>query len=170
MDTTLSVGDIEISVMSHPMWNLRTMIAVPNVSWGLLNHEADILVISKSGYASEIEIKRSWEDFLADMKKTEHHVDERVYYFYYCVPASIWGRVMNYLVDNKIPVTGVFVYTDERNAIPILYHAMVTKEGPIVPFERYNGKRKLFLEEILTVARLGCIRYWTLRGVGISKL
>ena len=52
-------------------WGIRNNIIVPNVSWGMLDYEADLLIMNKTGYVTEIEIKRSWSDFLADFKKDE---------------------------------------------------------------------------------------------------
>lgn len=54
---------------------------IPNLSWGLLDYEADFVAISKSGYMTEVEIKRSFEDFKADFSKKHKHDAEQVYYF-----------------------------------------------------------------------------------------
>ena len=43
---------------------IRRNIVIPNVSWGFLNHEADLLVISQKRTLTEIEIKRTWADFM----------------------------------------------------------------------------------------------------------
>ena len=62
-DTKLSVNEIMLLIVGNPVWcNIRTDIVVPNLSWGLLNHEADLAIIRKSGYLTEIEIKRSYQD------------------------------------------------------------------------------------------------------------
>ena len=78
MDTKLTIDEIELAIVNSGIFNKRGDIFVPNVSWGLLNHEADMVVMTKSGYLTEIEIKRSWEDFKADFKKPHEHKDERV--------------------------------------------------------------------------------------------
>ena len=70
---------------------------IPNLSYGLLPYEADFVVISKAGYLTEVEIKRSWQDFKADFKKDHKHDAEQVYYFYYCVPESIVDKVVDFL-------------------------------------------------------------------------
>lgn len=75
MDTKLTIDEIELAIVNSGIFNKRNDIIVPNVSWGLLNHEADMVVMTKSGYLTEIEIKRSWEDFKADFKKPHEHKD-----------------------------------------------------------------------------------------------
>lgn len=70
---------------------------IPNLSWGLLDYEADFVVLSKSGYLTEVEIKRSWEDFKADFNKKHKHDADQVYYFYYCVPEKIYDKVISFI-------------------------------------------------------------------------
>ena len=75
-DTTLSITQVELGLAKY--FDLRKNIIVTNVSWGMLLHEADLLILSKSGYLTEVEIKRSWSDFLADFKKTHTHDDPKI--------------------------------------------------------------------------------------------
>lgn len=152
MDTKLTIDEIELAIVNSGLFNKRNDIIVPNVSWGLLNHEADMVVMTKSGYLTEIEIKRSWEDFKADFKKDHQHDDERVDKLYYCVPLSIKERVADYLTENEIPFTRLLYFSEEGK---IYTHNTGGKF--------YTGGRKLFLEEQLTIARLGCMRVWNLK-------
>ena len=151
MDTSFSVKEIQTMLANSPMFCNQGNIIVPNVSFGLLNHEADLIVISKSGYLSEIEIKRSWSDFKADFKKPHSHQDERVHRFYFAVPASIEERVVGYIRSNKIALDGVIVYFEDKT------HKIIPGSKMGVYF---SGGRKLFIEEMLTAARLGCLRLW----------
>lgn len=150
MDTNLTIEEIEIALYNSGIWNKRRDIMIPNLSWGLLNYEADFVVITKAGYLTEVEIKRSWEDFKADFKKKHNHDDKRVYMFYYCVPKSIVNRVEEYLKEYDFE-TAILTY-DENGIIE-------RKNGWL----SYKGGRKLFIEEQLTVARLGCMRLWNLK-------
>ena len=97
MNTQLSVEQITLALRNSGMWNKRSDIMIPNLSYGLLPYEADFVVISKAGYLTEVEIKRSWQDFKADFKKDHKHDAEQVYYFYYCVPESIVDKVVDFL-------------------------------------------------------------------------
>ncbi len=100
LDTALSIQDIEWALVE---WagGVRTNIAVPNVTTGLFwNYpfEADLLVMSKAGYVTEFEIKRSYADFVADFKNNPiAHNAPQIYKFYYAVPASIIGKVTYFL-------------------------------------------------------------------------
>ena len=65
-------------------------IIVPNVYWGLgFSHELDMLVCTKRGYCTEVEIKVSKSDILADKKKRHGHNDERIKYLYFAVPKEL---------------------------------------------------------------------------------
>lgn len=93
MDTSLTVTQIQLALHNSGLWNKRSDIMVPNLSWGFLPYEADFVVMTKSGYLTEVEIKRSWEDFKADFNKVHRHDDERIYHFFYCVPITIFDKV-----------------------------------------------------------------------------
>jgi hypothetical protein len=90
--------------MNH--FDIRRNLIVPNISdWSnLLRFEADVLILSQSGYATCIEIKVSKGDLKNDLKKPHiKHLDqlliwnkpplERYYsslkYFYYAVPERL---------------------------------------------------------------------------------
>lgn len=152
MDTELTINEIELAIVNSTLFNKRTDIFVPNVSWGLLNHEADLVIMTKSGYLTEIEIKRSWEDFKADFDKVHGHHDDKIFKLYFCVPISILEKVVAFLkekFDNAIPA--VITYDEHGNI-----------KDPNIGYPGRGG-RKLFLEEQLTIARLGCMRVWNLK-------
>lgn len=167
MDTKLTIQQIHLALRNSGLWNKRTDIMIPNLSWGLLPYEADFVVLSKSGYLTEVEIKRSWEDFKADFKKNHNHDAEQVYYFYYCVPVSIIGKVKEFLMEKYgerhfIGAPAVLWY-DENGRIRRLVDDDQRCFGSHYAACLNDAKhRKLFLEEQLTVARLGQLRYWSL--------
>lgn len=78
-ETTLSIEQIETAIVGFPgsPYYMRKNIVIPNVDWGFLNHEADLLILTKANYLVEIEIKRSWIDFMADFKKKHTHNDPK---------------------------------------------------------------------------------------------
>ena len=166
MDTKLSIEQIHVALRNSVLWNKRTDIMIPNLSWAMLPYEADFVVINRSGYMTEIEIKRSWEDFKADFKKGHKHDDERVYKFAYCVPQCIAEKVVSFLRDKYqgIPdweIPGVLYYTED----------MEIGFTKLRNMENFTAKRRrrLFLEEQLTVARLGQLRYWNFVENSFSK-
>lgn len=157
--TEHSVREIQQALHDSWLFNQRSGIMVPNVSWGLLSYEADLVDINRSGYMTEVEIKRSFEDFKKDLSKKHNHDDERVYYFYYCVPEAIYNKVIGFL-DEKYEVK-----PNNKKPAVLLYN-----ENLNIEYKNYGNTtamhkdgvryRKLFLEEQLTVARLGTLRYW----------
>lgn len=184
LDTNLTIEQIQSRLAHIDQFNLRRNIVVPNVSWGLLEYEADFVSLSKSGYLTEVEIKRSWEDFKKDFTKDHRHDDPRVSYFYYCVPKSISYRVMDalYVVEpfdskyRKYKITGI------KDGVPtnaglITYdnHDWQGNECEWIGIDfmaiagRRKAARKLTDQEQLKLAHLGCMRLWDLKKK-IAKL
>jgi len=143
--TSLTVKQIQNIVANY--FDTRKNIIVPNVSFGLLPYEADMLILNKSGYLTEVEIKRSWNDFVADFKKKHSHDSQLVKYFYYAIPEFLTERVVEFMRDKKL-ICGFLVYNEDG------YIKSISRCGD----GRYH--RRLFLEEQLKLARLGCIRIW----------
>ena len=154
MNTKLSVRQIQLALYNSPLFNKRSDTMATNISWGLLNHEADFVSMNRSGYLTEVEIKRSWEDFKADFKKDHEHKDERVYRFFYCVPEGILEKVKDFLIEK-------FPRSSDRPAV--LYY---TEQGCIgienIGIAYATGGRKLFIEEQLQLAKLSAKRFWKL--------
>ena len=48
IETKLSVKEIERIIVAY-LGGVRTNIIVPNLSWGFLNHEADLIAVDKNG-------------------------------------------------------------------------------------------------------------------------
>ena len=150
--TELSVKEIQALLADY--WGIRNNIIVPNVSWGMLDYEADLLIMNQTGYVMEIEIQRSWSDFLADFKKDEvAHKSEIIYQFWYCVPDEIYSKCKEKLKEvypDSIGRPNIISYTDS---------GMLNFHGKAASY--CSGKhRKLYLEEQLKLARLGTLRYW----------
>ena len=77
MDTKLSLYEIELRIARSRDFDYTKKLVVFNVigqgSVLPLWHECDVLVCTKIGYLTEIEIKRSYADFLNDFKKEHTH-------------------------------------------------------------------------------------------------
>jgi hypothetical protein len=84
----LTALDMEIILIKY--FNPRVNIIVPNVSWGIANlHECDLLILSKSNYATEIEIKTSRQDLLADKNKKHGHFHNHIARLFFAVPENL---------------------------------------------------------------------------------
>ena len=66
----LSAADIELIVTDsgHGVFSCSKYLVVPRIRWAIdrIDHECDLLAMSKTGYLHEIEIKVSRSDLLAD--------------------------------------------------------------------------------------------------------
>lgn len=139
----------------------RRWIVVPNVSWGLLPYEADLLAVSKSHYATEIEIKVSLYDFRADQRKygkfggMTAFQRGRVHKFFYAVPESIGDRVAAELAQcEHRGFAGLYVVTEDRHG---------RRQAKLMRPAKPITAAPLSDADVLKVARLGVMRYWTRR-------
>lgn len=167
MDTTLSVDKIQRLIVEYE-GGARTHVFVPNVSWGYFkSHEADLLRISKQGYMTEYEIKRSWADFLADFKKDGTHFEGKVAHLYYVVPESIADKCWDFIKNHEwkepynprqfvnYPPVGLMFYSENgRMSRPF-------NAPHLARFTNSNDNDyKLYLEEQIAIMRLGLLRLW----------
>ena len=58
-------------------WRLDTE-ADPMIWKNIVNHECDMLIVTKNRYLTEVEIKISLSDLKADFKKEHQHKDENI--------------------------------------------------------------------------------------------
>lgn len=161
MNTERTLNEIECALAKY--FDIRRNIIVCNVSWGLLNHEADMVVLSPSGYLTEIEIKRSISDLRADFKKEHDHSDKCLKYFYYCVPKALKDECEKLINDHCRYVTAIITYDEKLNlSIEPVHYSHSGRD--FITAGRELGGRKLFLEEQLQIARLGSMRAWGLKN------
>jgi hypothetical protein len=128
-------------------------IIVRNVKWGWrLNYEADLIVVSKSRIASEIEIKISVKDLKNDFKKHIQHKDpyNRIRYMWYAGPAEMCAAFEEYCPEH----TGILLveWKDSLNNWILKTHRR--------PKTIY-GWNKMSKEDYFKLARLGAMRYWS---------
>ena len=127
-----------------------------------IGHECDVLVCSKAGYLTEIEIKRSYIDFLADFEKEHDHSSELIKNFYYCVPLKIKDKVLEYIRNKPEGTTdhrfdaGVLAYTEDEKLLTITM--------PTINWYAH----KLFIEQKMEMMRLEAMRVVKLKDKIIS--
>lgn len=162
MDTSRKLYEIELIIAKSREFDYTKKLVVFNVN-GISDvlqiwHECDVLVCTNAGYLTEIEIKRSYTDFLNDFKKKHSHYSSYIKNFYYCVPFKIKDKVINYLnsIDNKNDWranAGVIVFYDNYDWIDIERVSVVNKKC-----------QKLSFEQKLYLARLGSMRVIALKS------
>lgn len=140
---------VELSVTWF--FNPRRNIVVPNVSWGLGVHECDLMVITPAGYATEVEIKVSRSDLLADKKKRHQHKSAKIRRLFFAVPSEL----EDYALQN-IPAHAGLLSMRPRGwgrLCELVRPAKINADA-----------RKLTPAEVLKVAHLGCMRIWDLKS------
>ena len=136
----------EMEVALAAYFDNKGLVTVPNVSWGLIHYEADLVVLKKSGYAWEIEIKVSKADLKKDLEKRHKH-------------NSRWLRELHFAIPEKLQ--------QHMELIPV--HAgvlVVDKRGVVHPYRRAAANTqaiKLDFEKQFQLARLGALRIWPLK-------
>lgn len=159
--------ELEIAFMNGFEFNKNLIVPNITASYELLKFETDMLLLSNSGYAHGFELKVSLSDLKKDKSKKQWiccETDEakaiklyfeKLKYFSYFVP--------NYLVDaveNQAPsfcgIYTILSYKDyEDNERTILKEVRKPK---------MLNKYKFSDKEILKIARLGCMRIYSLKN------
>lgn len=161
LKTQLSVQQIQLGLRNSDLFNQRSDIIVPNLSWSILPYEADLIGISRSGQVTEVEIKRSLADLRADYKKGHRHDASCVTYFYYCVPENLVEKAKTVILECEqkrciVPIT-------EKDCPALLYY---NEQGQI--FHTDFGKAKRFgyhqssSDDRENAGRMASLRYWDL--------
>lgn len=139
--------DIEIAVMRY--FGVRRNLIVPNVSWGISGlHECDLLVLSPHGYATEIEIKISKSDLLADKKKKHGHRHNHIARLFFAVPEILKDFALEHIPERA----GLFTVSEDTKDWQF-------NEGFIVrDAKRNKGCHEWTPQERSDLGRLGAIR------------
>lgn len=152
----MTAMDIEIEVARY--FNMRLNLIVPNISWGMLNHEADLIVVSRSGLATEVEIKVSKSDLKKDRDKRHHHNSKLIHRLFFAIP--------DYMLDciDLVPAqAGILVIRSgaDAGALPLRYRRESTKL--LRPAKINKQYPKWTQKEVLQLLRLSTMRIWTLK-------
>lgn len=84
----MHAGVIETCVAN--LFGYRRHTIVPNVSWGLgFRHECDMLILDNKDRFTEVEIKISTADLMADFKKPHGHYSKIISRLYYAMPEEL---------------------------------------------------------------------------------
>ena len=145
----ISTEEMECVLANH--FGIRTNLIVPNVSWGLGIHECDLLICSKSGYCTEIEIKISKSDLIKDKDKSHGHNSNKIKYLYFAIPDHL---VTDEIISHIPERAGILAVRDNGRRL-------VVKR--IREPKRNVNAIKLTIEEQYDMARLGSLRIWGLK-------
>jgi len=150
----INCTEIEIAIARD--FNFRQNVIIPNLSWGVGLHECDMIIISQSGYATEIEIKVTKYDLLKDFKKKHQHDNKKIKYLFFAVPEKLYELCAAQLPEN----IGIIVckrYERLNNSDEYISAEIKRQAIPRPYYEKWSA------EEIAQATRLGCMRIWGLK-------
>jgi hypothetical protein len=140
-----TVNEIEIAVARY--FDTRVNMIIPNVFWGLdLQHECDIFVLTKTGWAYEVEIKIDKYDLKADAKKRHGHNSKLLKRLYFAIPKKLEPEIKN------IPERAGVLVVDSNGKVSKIREAIQNKLAI-----------KITDEKALKLGRLAAMRIWNLK-------
>lgn len=148
--------DMEISVAKY--FNPRRNIIVPNLFWGMFDYELDLCVLSKSGYAVEVEIKTSRPDLISDKLKQHGHHNEMIKYLYFALPYHLLKDI------EHVPERAGILIVEYQEAWETYHYkreAFFSCTRLREPKMNYN--RQWTDSERAQLLRLAAMRTWTLK-------
>ena len=132
-------------------FDFRINVIVPRVSWGFDIHECDLLIMSKSGYATEVEIKISKADLIKDKDKTHQHNDNRLKALYFAIPEKLKDCIEH--IPERAGI--ILVNNDYPTIRPYRPSCEIFREPKI-----NKTPHKFTIEVQFKLARLGTMRIW----------
>ena len=157
-----NAAEIELAVANY--FDYRQNLIVPNVADGMGLHECDMLVVTPSGYATEIEIKISVSDLKADAKKSHGHSSDMIKLLYFAIP-----KYMAQNIEHIPSQAGVMIITRRLS-----YHWDYMADKKICDGEKdyceiirasHANKyaKKWTAADRLALMRLSTMRIWSLK-------
>ena len=148
--------DMEIAIANH--FNYRQHLIVPNLSWGMFHYELDLCILSRAGYATEVEIKTSRADLIKDKEKRHGHHNSKVKYLYFALPYHLLKDI------EHVPERAGILIVEHQEAwetygykIEAFYSCTKLREA------RENNKYQWQDYERQDLLRLAAMRTWTLK-------
>ena len=142
----MTANEVELILAKH--FNIRQVILVPNVSWGMLEYETDLLMLSKSNYATEIEIKVDKYDLINDIKKKHTHNSKLIHYLYFAIPDYLEEYI------EHVPVHAGILIIDRTYGKAYVRTLRVAKKHRVP---------KWTVEQRIQLMRLSTLRIWSLK-------
>lgn len=156
---TVTTPEMELALAQF--LNPRVNLIVPNVSWGFFKHECDIISISKSGYATEYEIKISKADLLKDKKKEHKHEDHRIKALYFAIPAYMRDCIEHIPERAGVIIAEEYEKRFQVNGIPTRKNTL--KFRLVRRAKESTNPYKFTDADKFQIARLGAMRIWGLK-------
>lgn len=129
--------------------------ADPMIWKNIVNHECDMLIVTKKYYLTEVEIKISLSDLKADFKKEHQHKDENIKNFYYAFPEEMKEKAIELIPEEA----GILIAVKKHLNSGYEYREIECYRKP-----KINKEAKPINDIVLSrIYRLGYLRYWNYR-------
>jgi len=153
----LHITTPEMEVALACWLDYRQNLIVPNVFWAMNFHECDLLVVSKAGYLTEIEIKITRADLRADAKKWHGHNSNRIKRLFFALPDYLDLPACINMIPDRAGI--ILVRPNAPDVDPI----WTPRCREIRPAQRNKAAGKIGDAERYKIARLGALRIWNLK-------
>ena len=145
------MNSLQMEIALANYFNPHRNLIVPNVWWGMgLNHECDLMIMTRSGYIYEVEIKTSKADLVRDLKKPHGHGDNRIRKLYFCIPELLFDECQNLIPERS----GIILLREEGDSPGYCYKKREAKTNLVPPLDA-RAREKLY--------QLAAMRVWTLK-------
>lgn len=149
---------LEMEIAISELFGIRKHLMVPNVSWGLGIHECDMLIVTKNGYANEVEIKLSRYDLKRDLDKYHSHRNRLIRRLFFAIPLSL--QEFQDLIPER---AGIIIVNEDRN-LPYQSWCKITR-----PAQINKNALPLSMEQQIHLGRLASMRIWSLKRTLLSR-
>jgi len=156
--------EMEIALAAH--FNARQNLIVPGIHWGFFIHEMDLLVLTKAGYAYEVEIKVSKADLIKDKEKRHGHRDTqgRIKYLYFAIPVKLQPFIEHIperagiiTVNKSMGRFGRYGRDGYETYETEIYPCNILRQPETLSKYKFSDKERY------DVARLGTMRIWPMK-------
>ena len=158
----ISTPEMELALVSY--FNYRQSLIVPNVYWGMGIHECDLLIVSKAGYLTEVEIKITRSDLKADAKKWHGHRSDIIKRLFFALPDYLESIDCIEMVPER---AGIIIIKPKDNVPGEYPYSPRCRE--IRPARRNKVAGKISDRDRYKIARLGTLRIWALKRKLLKK-
>ena len=156
----------ELELLVAEFFNVRTKLIIPNVYWGFnMNYEADLVVVTKSRYAYEVELKVSKSDLKKDQSKRNCHNDKRFKRLYFAMPENIYDESLVPETAGVLLACYVETHTNWHGRKYEGYWVIVEKRKP-----KDQKVKPLSEKEYLKLLHLLAMRVWTMKKKFVKLL
>jgi hypothetical protein len=129
---------------------------IPNAYWGIgLSWEADLIIVSARRFLTEVEVKVSRADFIADAAKDKHRLTDsrRIKSFYYAMPAEVWESSKDVW---RAPGAGVITVAEDTAKYKLGFDVVKFE----IPAHQRRDAEPMADHHFAKLGNLMSLRYW----------